>query len=828
MRNPSPRQPALIIVCFVLSAMSVFAGPEIQITIHADQVRHSVSRYLMGACIEDVNHEIYGGIDSQLIFGESFAEPADQLPIKDFAAFGGRWISESGDGIRVEGGDAPKLILTNLTTSPSKVSVEMWFADQSGGNGSLIVKVTEPGSGRDQFNGYEIALDPSGRLILGRHRQNWEPLQTVPCDVPINQWVNLTVRLNGNRLEALVDGRMMLDYEDSEHPLEQGTLGLRAWHRNVRFRNLVVSDDIKARNVAFALASDGWGEGVSGTWRAIRRGTAGGRLTLEDKNAFSGEHSQQIAFTSGTGEIGIENQSLNRWGMNFVKGKTYEGYIYVRAERSSEVFVALERRSGEKVYAEKRLKVSDTGWQRLDFTLKPDQSDQAGRFTIKLKRPGSVTVGYAFLQPGAWGRFKGLPVRKDVAEGLVDQGITMLRLGGCMANATEYRWKKMLGPRENRPPYAGWWYPHSSNGWGIFEFLDFCEAAGFLAVPDVNVNETPQDLADFIEYANGPADSEWGRKRAAASHPRPYDLKFLQIGNEEQVNENYWVKFKAIAEAIWAKDANLILVVGDFAYTQVIKDRFNFSGADGRITNLSAHQKILELAKQHDREVWFDVHVWTAGPKPNSSLAGMFSFIDALESVAAGAKHKVVVFELNANNHAQRRALANALALNAIERDGRLPMVASANCLQPDGQNDNGWDQGLLFLNPSKAWLQPPGYVTRMMSQHFQPLVVQSEVQNSGDGFDVTAKRSEDGKQLVLQVVNVSDESRTASIALTGFNPTARLAKVEVLPASLDAANTATATTHVTPRLMDWEHELARGRSRHQFLPHSFTVIQLR
>jgi len=199
-----------------------------------------------------------------------------------------------------------------------------------------------------------------------------------------------------------------------------------------------------------------------------------------------------------------------------------------------------------------------------------------------------------------------------------------------------------------------------------------------------------------------------------------------------------------------------------------------------------------------------------------------------LESVAAGAKHKVVVFELNANNHAQRRALANALALNAIERDGRLPMVASANCLQPDGQNDNGWDQGLLFLNPSKAWLQPPGYVTRMMSQHFQPLVVQSEVQNSGDGFDVTAKRSEDGKQLVLQVVNVSDESRTASIALTGFNPTARLAKVEVLTASLDAANTATATTHVTPRLMDWEHELARGRSRHQFLPHSFTVIQLR
>ncbi len=33
-----------------------------------------VSRYLTGACIEDVNREIYGGVYSQMIFGESFQE----------------------------------------------------------------------------------------------------------------------------------------------------------------------------------------------------------------------------------------------------------------------------------------------------------------------------------------------------------------------------------------------------------------------------------------------------------------------------------------------------------------------------------------------------------------------------------------------------------------------------------------------------------------------------------------------------------------------------------------------------------------------------------
>jgi len=42
-------------------------------------------------------------------------------------------------------------------------------------------------------------------------------------------------------------------------------------------------------------------------------------------------------------------------------------------------------------------------------------ADKAGRFAVELKQPGSVFRGLCFLQPGSWGRFKDLPVRKDVA-----------------------------------------------------------------------------------------------------------------------------------------------------------------------------------------------------------------------------------------------------------------------------------------------------------------------------------------------------------------------------------------------------------------------------
>lgn len=822
------RQATTILLLVLAGATGFGNAQDAAITVHADQVGHRVSRYLTGACLEDVNHEVYGGIDSQMIFGESFAEPAPQPPLKDFSVFGGRWTVASEGGVQAVGSDGAKIVWTGADFSEGEASVEVWLTEAAGGNGGLILKVTDAGTGADVFNGYEVSLERPGVLVIGRHRQNWEPLRRVPCDVPVNQWIPLTVRLTATTLEVLVNGKSITKYEDTDHPLKAGKVGLRTWQHEVRFRNFSFSAGGLPQKIPFELAvPKNAGEAVSGMWRAIRHGTATGTFALEEANAFSGRQSQRISFTGGSGEVGLENQSLNRWGMNFVRGKSYEGYLYVRATNSAEVFVALESRDGGKVYAEQRLKVRGSEWQRLDFTLKPNAADAVGRFAIKLKRPGSIVVGYAFLQPGAWGRFKELPVRRDVAEGLIAQGVTMMRYGGCMANAAEYRWKKMIGPREHRPPYEGWWYPHASNGWGIFDFLNFCEAAGFLAIPDVNMGETPQDLADFVEYVNGPADSEWGRQRVADGHPAPYRLKYLQLGNEEQVNEDYWRKFQPMAEAIWAKDPAIILIVGDFAYKDPIQDPFNFTGADGRITTLAAHQKILQLAKRHDREVWFDVHVGTEGPKPDRSLAGALSYVDALGRIADGAKHKVVVFELNANNPCQRRALANALAVNLLLRDGRIPLVSSANCLQPDGQNDNGWDQGLLFLNPTQVWLQPPGYVTQMMARNYQLLLVPCEVQGRGDPLDVTATRSEDGTTLVLQVVNTSDQPVTASLNISGFKPRRSVAQVQTLAASLDARNTAEHPTSVRPAVSEWKHGLGSGRPTFTFPAHAFTTIRL-
>ena len=812
-----------VVVSLFLPAAAAQA-PESRISVQADRVLSPVSRYLTGACIEDVNHEIYGGIYSQMIFGESFQEPAPTT-LKGFEVFGGNWRVQ-GNELHFTGSAGDKLVSDLPPFRDGEVGVDVFMSDGACSNAGLIVRVDNPGRGNDNFFGYEVALNAAAQNVrLGRHRKNWELIQDVPCEVPIGQWVALSVKLEGRTIEIFINGKSILRHEDGGAALLSGTVGLRQFQPEARYRKLWVNTGGQRRVLDFL--SDTHPCEVSGMWRPIQTGDAAGTFTLKRDRPFTGQQSQCMTFVRGQGQIGVENQGLNRWGMSFVKGKPYEGLLWARAESSVELFVALENEDGSQTLAEKRLLVKAGGWQRLTFTLTPKQAANPGRLAVTLRQPGSVVLGYAFLQPGEWGRFKGLPVRRDVAEALIDQGITVLRYGGCMNGGCrehypEYRWKKMIGPRDRRPPYAGFWYPHSTHGWGILDFMNFCEAAEFEYIPAFNMDESPRDMTDFIEYAKGSADSQWGSRRVADGHPKPYHLKYLQLGNEQHVDENYWQKFKPLAEAIWARDPEIILVVGDFAYGEPIHDPFNFSGAP--ITTLAAHQKILQLAKQHNREVWFDIHIRTDGPRPE--LGGTFSFVDALEKLADGAKHRVVILEFNAGNHELRRALANAAAINGIERDGRIPIAASANCLQPDGQNDNGWDQGLLFLNPSQVWLQPPGYITQMYNRNYLPQLVQCQVTGERDALDVSATRSEDGHTLVLKVVNPTGKSVPAKIRLSGFVPGKPVAQVTELSGPLEAVNTADKPRAVVPQQRQWTHTFKDGTTRYTFLPYSITVLR--
>lgn len=48
-----------------------------------------------------------------------------------------------------------------------------------------------------------------------------------------------------------------------------------------------------------------------------------------------------------------------------------------------------------------------------------------------------------------------------------------------------------------------------------------------------------QEILDGLEFAKGDASSTWGSVRASLGHPKPFDLRYVAIGNEECQMKSY-------------------------------------------------------------------------------------------------------------------------------------------------------------------------------------------------------------------------------------------------------------------------------------------------
>ena len=112
-----------------------------------------------------------------------------------------------------------------------------------------------------------------------------------------------------------------------------------------------------------------------------------------------------------------------------------------------------------------------------------------------------------------------------------------------------------------------------------------------------------------------------------------------------------------------------------------------------------------------------------------------------------------------------------------------------------------------------------------MISRSLQPRFVPTTVSGSNQ-LQASATRSEDGKTLVVQAVNLSEKAVVAQLSLEGYRPTKPMARVETLTAPLDAVNSASQPRSVTPKRSEWRHALSDGAASYTFGPFSFTVLR--
>lgn len=194
--------------------------------------------------------------------------------------------------------------------------------------------------------------------------------------------------------------------------------------------------------------------------------------------------------TGGSGIVGWANRGIGGEGLVLQGGKDYEGYLVVLAPAGGTLQVALVDRTANATLAAVSLQVAASPqWQKVPFSgLTPAASTGCtgiafgsdpgvdcgeapkagmnpgivcvrcdGEVSIGLSSVGALHVGFATLQPGAWGRFGDLPVSRAGSDMLQAMGFRSIRQGGSVSYSL--RWKDWRGAPEQRAAMNHVWGP---------------------------------------------------------------------------------------------------------------------------------------------------------------------------------------------------------------------------------------------------------------------------------------------------------------------------------------------------------------------------------
>ena len=294
---------------------------------------------------------------------------------------------------------------------------------------------------------------------------------------------------------------------------------------------------------------------------------------------------------------GLSNNGF--FGIGLHQGEDYRFSVWARAPHGTGQIIVqfIDRATMEEhqEFAETKLTINSPVWKQYEVVMKSPRTIAKAQLRIFLDGKNGVDLEHVSLFPVNTFKNRKNGMRRDLAQALADEHPGLLRFpGGCIVEgvdlATRYQWKNTIGPVENRPLNENRWeytfpyrfYPDyfQSYGLGFFEFFQLSEDIGAEPLPVLNVGmacqfqnwdddaaHVPydqlqpyiQDCLDLIEFANGPADSEWGRKRAEMGHPEPFNMKFIGVGNE-QWDDLFFKRLEPFVAAIKAKYPNIQIV----------------------------------------------------------------------------------------------------------------------------------------------------------------------------------------------------------------------------------------------------------------------------
>jgi alpha-L-arabinofuranosidase len=446
-------------------------------------------------------------------------------------------------------------------------------------------------------------------------------------------------------------------------------------------------------------------------WTFVSQGSAAGSMNVDTTQPLNTNivNSLKLTMSSGSGSVGAANSGF--WGMSLTAGAVYNLSFHAMSANgfSGPIVAQLQNAAGTVVYSQASFSGLAGNWQEYSAALVSSGTDTNAQLVLTISRPGTVWLDVVSLFPQATYNHRTNGLRSDLAGLLQTLGPSFLRYpGGNFIEANNLtnavRWKKTIGDISQRPGHLndawGYW---STDGYGLDEAFAQCQDMGMQLLYGINAglslgyngstNNTVsldemgpwvQDSLDLIQYANGDTNTTWGALRAANGHPAPYNLQYLEIGNENG-GSYYNDRYAMFYSAIKSNYPSMHLLVPDWggiptATPVEIQDEHYYSDP----------ATFISYATKYDGYS-------RSGPKVFVGEYAVTSGYGTYGNLSA--------------------ALGEASFMTGMERNSDVVEMASYAPLFGN-VNDMQWQPDLIYYNNSKAFGTPSYYVQQMFSRN--------------------------------------------------------------------------------------------------------------
>ena len=629
--------------------------------------------------------------------------------------------------------------------------------------------------------------------------------------------VAATLTINWDDTKAISPNLMGIFFEDISYAADGGLYAELIQNRDFEY----TADDHR-----------GWGAQTA--WRLVGNGTD---WTIETQAPIHKNNPHYVVLKTTAPGSKLMNGGWD--GIAVQKGKKYDLSLFTQG--AGALRVSLES-DGARI-ATTTFKATKE-WRQQKATLTPSASADKSTLVIEPLEVSTIRLDMVSLFPQE--TFKNRPngLRKDLSEVIADLKPRFVRFpGGCATHGQGidniYHWQASIGELWERQPDMNVWNYHQTRGLGFYEYFLFCEDIGAEPLPvlaagvpcqnswkggngqqggipfeaELNGKPSPytyngkpltmesylQELLDLIEWANGDAKtSELAKLRAKAGHPKPFNMKYLGIGNEDLISDVFLKRYRFLIEGVKKAHPEITVIgtVGPF-----------WEGSDYEYGWREAKEKNIEIVDEH----YYNPIGW------------YFHHRDYYDNYDRNGT-KVYLGEWASQGNKVENALIEAAYLTNVERNADVVVMSSYAPLLAKKEHTS-WNPDLIYFDNTSVSPTFNYYVQRAFGQNAGDEYIYSTLQVNGgqeieQRIDKSVVRDSLTGDLIIKLVSLLPKASSMTINLGADE---EQLKVYDHNADIITMTKEDASWDVAPR-----KQLIDSNTSIQLPAYSFTVIRLK